>query len=120
MPVRYQDIYPSPPLLNSADLARPSAASLLTLEYFEAPPGEMPTAVFDQHHIVLSYQEKAHRVENFREGVMHDFVIEKTTSSSLRQAFHPAGAGTSSPSASSSRWSRRRFRVSRNRSWACC
>ena len=39
MPSRYQDIYPSPPWLDSAALARPSAAELLTLEYFEAEPG---------------------------------------------------------------------------------
>jgi AraC family transcriptional regulator len=76
MPNRYQDIYPSPPLLNSADLARPSAAALLTLEYFEAPPGEMPMAVFAQHHIVLSYQLD-HRVENIRDGVMHDYTLQK-------------------------------------------
>ena len=77
MALRYQDIYPSSPLLNSADLARRSAAELLTLEYFEAEPDSMPTAVFDQHHILLNLQENAHRVENWRDGEHRDFTYEK-------------------------------------------
>ena len=76
MPNRYQDIYPSPPLLNSREFARPAAAALLTLEYFEAPPAEMPNLVFAQHHIVMSYQEP-HRVQNVRDGEMNDYVIER-------------------------------------------
>lgn len=42
MGIRYQDIYPSPPLLDYAAAASPLAADRLTLEYFEAEPGEMP------------------------------------------------------------------------------
>lgn len=77
MPLRYQDIYPSPPLLDSAVLARPSAADLLTLEYFEAEPAEMPTEVFDQHHILLNLREQPHRVENWRDGEHRDFTYHK-------------------------------------------
>ncbi len=77
MPKRYQDIYPEPPLLDSADLARPSAADLLTLEYFEAAPGEMPYETFDQHHVLLNLQEAAHRVENWRDGEHRDFIYHK-------------------------------------------
>ena len=77
MPRRYQDIYPSSPLLDSAALARPSAAELLTLEYFEAEPATMPTEVFDQHHILLNLRERPHRVENWRDGAHRDFTYHK-------------------------------------------
>lgn len=77
MPSRYQDIYPSPPLLDSAALARPSAAELLTLEYFEAEPGEMPARVFDQHHILLNLREEPQRVENWRDGHHRDFTFHR-------------------------------------------
>ncbi len=77
MPNRYQDIYPEPPLLDSAHLARPSAAELLTLEYFEAAPATMPEAVFDQHHVLLNLREQPHRVENWRDGVHRDFTYHK-------------------------------------------
>ena len=77
MPNRYQDIYPSPPLMNSAALARPSAAALLTLEYFEADPAQMPAEVFAQHHILLNLREEPHRVENWRDGVHRDFTFHK-------------------------------------------
>ncbi len=72
----YQDVYPSQPLLRSADLARPSAAELLSLEYFEAEPGEMETDVFVQHHLVLNLKETPQRVLNVRDGVDRDFVLE--------------------------------------------
>lgn len=77
MTPRYQDIYPSPPLLDSSALARPKAADLLTLEYFEAPPDEMVTRVFDQHHLLLNLKEDPHRVENWRDGEHRDFVFHK-------------------------------------------
>ena len=41
MPRRYQEIYPESPLVDSRRLARPGAASLLTLEYFEAEPSSI-------------------------------------------------------------------------------
>ena len=63
MGTRYQDIYPSSPLIDSAAIARPSAADLLTLEYFEAEPDAMPTKVFDQHHVLLNLKDEPHRVE---------------------------------------------------------
>ena len=77
MTTRYQDIYPSSPLLDSSSLAKPRAADLLTLEYFEAPPGEMPIRVFGQHHILLNLREEVHEVENWRDGVQNTFLFEK-------------------------------------------
>lgn len=74
---RYQDIYPSSALVRSEDLARPSAAGLLLLEYFEAPPAEMPTRVFAQHHILMNLKDEPHRVENWRDGVHRDFIFHK-------------------------------------------
>lgn len=74
---RYQDVYPTQPLLDSARSARPSAAELLTLEYFEAEPGTMPTRVFDQHHILLNLKDEPHRVENWRDGEHRDFTYRK-------------------------------------------
>lgn len=73
----YQDVYPSPPLLNSAESARPTAADLLTLEYFEAEPATMPTRVFDQHHVLLNLKDEPHRVENWRAGEHRDFTYRK-------------------------------------------
>lgn len=75
--LKYQDIYPSPPLLDSAEHARASAADLLTLEYFEAEPDSMPTQVFDQHHILLNLKDEPHRVENWRGGEHRDFIYRK-------------------------------------------
>ena len=75
MPNRYQDVYPSPPLLDSSQLARSSAAELLTLEFFEAAPAQMPTKVFEQHHVLLNLRDEPHRVENFRDGEHRDFLF---------------------------------------------
>jgi len=77
MPKRYQDIYPQSPLLNSMDLNKPSAANLLTLEFFEAEPGVMPHERFEQHHILVNLREQPHRVENWREGKHRDFIYHK-------------------------------------------
>ncbi len=74
---KYQDVYPTEPLLDSALLSRPSAADLLTLEYFEAAPATMPTRVFDQHHILLNYKDEPQRVENWRDGEHRDFTYRK-------------------------------------------
>lgn len=74
---RYQDIYPSSALVRSEGLARPSAAGLLSLEYFEAPPASMPTQVFAQHHVLLNLKDEPHRVENWRDGVHRDFTYHK-------------------------------------------
>jgi len=71
--VRYQDVYPSEALLRSFDVVRPRAAELLNLEFFEAEPAGMPTAVFDQHHLLLNLRAEPHRVENWRDGVHRDF-----------------------------------------------
>ncbi len=77
MGIRYQDIYPSSPLLNSAAIVRPSAADLLTLEYFEAEPGKMPTKIFNQHHVLLNLRAEPTRVENWRDGEHRDFMFHK-------------------------------------------
>ncbi|MEM7626299.1 MAG: helix-turn-helix transcriptional regulator [Planctomycetota bacterium] len=74
---KYQDIYPTEPLLRSQDAARPLAADLLNLEYFEAEPGAMPTRVFDQHHVLLNLNDEPHRVENWRGGEHRDFTFCK-------------------------------------------
>lgn len=51
MGTRYQDIYPSSPLLDSAAIARPSAADLLTLEYFEAENFTKTITVEERAHV---------------------------------------------------------------------
>jgi AraC family transcriptional regulator len=70
---RYQDVYPSDALLRSYDVVRPRAAELLNLEYFEAEPDGMPTAVFEQHHLLVNLKDEPHRVENWRGGVHRAF-----------------------------------------------
>lgn len=73
----YQSIYPSDPLLCSRELVRPTAAELLSLEYFEAEPGSMPIQVFEQHHILVNLRDAPHRVENWRDGQHRDFIYRK-------------------------------------------
>lgn len=75
--MRYQDIYPSEPLLRGNDVLRPRAADLLGLEYFEAEPARMPTEVFEQHHLLLNYKDEPHRVENWRDGEHRDFIYSR-------------------------------------------
>lgn len=77
MTARYQDVYPSAPQLDSAQLVRPSAAELLTLEYFEAEPGEMPAQVYSQHHILLNLRDEPQRVENLRGGTRRVFEFRR-------------------------------------------
>ncbi len=77
MPRRYQEIYPSLPLLNSDEMEHTSAAALMSVRYFQAEPDAMPEDVFAEHHIVLNLQANAHRVQNIRDGVMRDFTLEK-------------------------------------------
>jgi AraC family transcriptional regulator len=74
---KYQDIYPSEPLIKSADLPRQSASDLLSLEYFEADPGSMPTQKFAQHHIMINLNDNPHRVENLRDGEPRDLVFRR-------------------------------------------
>ena len=73
----YQDIYPCEPLIQSIDLVRPTAADLLTLEYFEAEPASMPTDRYSQHHIILNLKDEPHRLENWRDGEHRDFTYHK-------------------------------------------
>ncbi len=77
MPRRYQDIFPSPPLLDSAETLRPSAAALMSLRYFRADPDTMPEEVFDEHHVLLNLRAEPTRVQNRRDGVMRDFTLER-------------------------------------------
>ena len=60
---RYQDIYPSRPILDSAAKFATPVTDLMTLEYFEAEPAIMEEAVFAQHHVLLNLREAPHRVE---------------------------------------------------------
>jgi AraC family transcriptional regulator len=53
------------------------ATELLTIEYFEAEPGEMPTNIFDQHHVLLNLKDEPTRVENWRAGEHRDFMFHK-------------------------------------------
>lgn len=61
-----QEIYPSPPLLRSAEKARPRAADLLSLDYFEADPDAMPAEVFSQHRTLINLGDAPQRLENWR------------------------------------------------------
>jgi len=77
MPRRYKDVYPSLPLLNSDDLEHPSAAALMSVQYFQAAPDSMPEDVFAEHHVLLNLCEEPHRVQNMRDGVLRDFTFQK-------------------------------------------
>ena len=77
MPRRYEDIYPSLPLLNSDEMEHTSAAALMSVRYFQAEPDTMPEDVFDEHHILLNLQENPHRVQNIRDGELRDFTYYK-------------------------------------------
>ncbi|MEM0911731.1 MAG: AraC family transcriptional regulator [Pseudomonadota bacterium] len=77
MPNRYQEIYPEPPKLKATTKDPLSAQNLLSLEYFDAAPGEMQQAVFDQHHILINLQQKPHRVENWRDSEHRDFIYHE-------------------------------------------
>ncbi|MCM0000589.1 MAG: AraC family transcriptional regulator [Erythrobacter sp.] len=73
--MRYQDVYPSEALLRSSDVARPRAAELLSLEFFEAAPASMPAAVFEQHHLLCNLRAASMRVENWRGKAHRDFTF---------------------------------------------
>ena len=77
MPLKYSDIYPSEPLLNSDEMDLPSAAGLMSVRYFQAEPGRMPEEVFDEHHVLLNLKSKAHRVQNWRDGELRDFTFNR-------------------------------------------
>ncbi|MEL7099425.1 MAG: helix-turn-helix transcriptional regulator [Pseudomonadota bacterium] len=77
MPRRYQDIYPSLPLLSSDAREHISASALMSLRYFQAEADLMPEDVFAEHHVLLNLQPVPHRVQNMRDGTMHDFIFHK-------------------------------------------
>ena len=77
MPHRYQNVYPEEPLLKSADLGKQSAMDLLSLEFFEAEPAEMPHEVFAQHHIVINLKDDPIQVDNWRGDEHRHFTYHK-------------------------------------------
>ncbi|TCL08112.1 AraC family transcriptional regulator [Shimia isoporae] len=77
MPRRYADIYPSLPLLSSDEMEHVSAASLMSVRYFQAEPDSMPEEVFSEHHVLLNLCDTPHRVQNRRDGTMRDFDFHK-------------------------------------------
>ncbi|MEE4187135.1 MAG: AraC family transcriptional regulator [Roseobacter sp.] len=77
MPRRYEEIYPSLPLLNSDEKDHTSAATLMSVRYFQAEPDTMPEEVFAEHHVLLNLQEHPHRVQNRRDGKMRDFTFHQ-------------------------------------------
>lgn len=77
MPKRYQEAYPTEPIIDSGSVACRSAADLLTLEYFEAVPARMPSERYEQHHILLNLKDEPYRVENWRNGKHRDFVLNQ-------------------------------------------
>lgn len=77
MPNRYQDIYPESPITEGRANDSLSAQQLLTLEYFEAEPSEMPKQVFAQHHILINLHSEPHRVENWRDDQHRDFTYHE-------------------------------------------
>ncbi len=74
---RYQDVYPTSPLVRSDDVVRPRAADLMSLSYFQAEPDAMPARVFDEHHVLINLKDEPHRVENWRAGEHRDFVFRQ-------------------------------------------
>lgn len=56
---------------------RPRAAALLSLEYFEAEPDEMPAEAFDQHHVLINLKSEPHRVENWRGEDHREFTFHE-------------------------------------------
>jgi AraC family transcriptional regulator len=77
MPRRYRDIYPSLPLLDSEGIEHVSAAQLMSVQYFQAPPDTMPEDVFDEHHLLLNLKDAPHRLQNRRDGALRDFTYTK-------------------------------------------
>lgn len=47
------------------------------MEFFEAPPGEMPYQAFEQHHIIINLKDAPHRLENRRDDEHRDFMYHK-------------------------------------------
>ncbi|WP_299737505.1 AraC family transcriptional regulator [uncultured Roseobacter sp.] len=86
MPRRYREIYPSLPLIDSEGIEHVSAARLMSVQYFQAPPDSMPEDVFSEHHLLLNLKEEPHRVQNRRNGVLRDFQFCKN-----EIIFTPAG-----------------------------
>lgn len=77
MPRRYQEIYPSLPLLNSDEMEHVSAAALMSVRYFQAEPDRMPEDVFAEHHVLLNLRKEPHLVHNMRDGKLHEFTYHK-------------------------------------------
>lgn len=75
--LRYQDIYPTEPLIQSAGAVKPRVADLLSLEFFEAEAASMPTEAFAQHHVMINLRDEPQRIENWRGGEHRDFIFHR-------------------------------------------
>lgn len=74
--VKYQDNFPDRALLSSDELHRTAVSQLLTLNYFSAGPGSIPTRVFDQHNILINLSGSSFRLEDSRDDVNHEFLFK--------------------------------------------
>lgn len=74
---KYQDAYPSQPLMRSVDILPVKAAQTVTLEYFEIPAAQMPEETYEQHHILLNLRSDATLVEHWRDGLHRQFSFEQ-------------------------------------------
>ncbi|MEM7611831.1 MAG: AraC family transcriptional regulator [Pseudomonadota bacterium] len=77
VPKRYRDMFPSEPLLRNAHQGRPSAAALMTLNYFRIAPAEMPVETYAEHHVLMNLNETPQRVLNWRDGIEFDYQFKK-------------------------------------------
>lgn len=73
MPKRYRDIYPTLPLIDSDGIEHVSAARLMSVQYFQAPPDSMPEDVLVEHHLPLNLKDEPQRLQNRRSGELRDF-----------------------------------------------
>lgn len=74
---KYQDIYPSEPLIRSSDELPARAVDLLHGEYFEEEDGRMPKGLFAAHHALISLRQTPRRVENCRGENHRDYQIDE-------------------------------------------
>lgn len=72
----YREIFPEPPLIDSDDVLRCSAAELMSFEHFKTAPGSMPPEIFDEHHILINLTEDSVSVENVRDGELRSYDMQ--------------------------------------------
>ncbi|EAQ45234.1 Transcriptional Regulator, AraC family protein [Roseobacter sp. MED193] len=49
----------------------------MSVRYFQAAPNQMPEDEFDEHHVLLNLNRNVHRVQNWRDGELRDFMFHK-------------------------------------------